>query len=162
MRSMARLNNYGFSFIELAIAMLLVILLMGIVSAVKGRLAAAQGERTVTEIQGILNAAREYYSQNNNTWPSTMAQLQTFIPHIVVNAAGNANNIFGNQYVLVNNGSTFAVQTTVPSKATNLIKGGSFASILNDNGVSSNIQCTTTAPIDASVGRIQYDEKHSI
>ena len=162
MRSMARFNNYGFSCIELAIAMLLVILLMGIVSAVKGRLAAAQGERTVTEMQGILNAAREYYSQNNNTWPSTMTQLQTFIPHIIVNAAGNANNVFGNQYVLVNSGSTFAVQTTVPSKVTNLIKGGSLASILSDNGVTSNIQCVTITPIDSSVGRLQYDKKYSI
>ena len=162
MRSMARCNNYGFTYLELSIAVLLLSILLGIVSATKGRIAAAQGERTVTEMQSILTAAREYYPQNSNTWPSTMSQLQTFLPNIVINVAGNASNVFGYQYVLVNNGATFAVQTKVPSKSTNLIRGGSLASILNDDGVSSNIQCVTTSPVDTSVGRLQYEKTHTI
>lgn len=162
MRSMARRNNYGFTYLELSIAVLLLSILLGIVSATKGRIAAAQGERTVTEMQSILTAAREYYPQNSNTWPSTMSQLQTFLPNIVINAAGNASNVFGYQYVLVNNGATFAVQTKVPSKSTNLIRRGSLASILNDDGVSSNIQCVTTSPVDTSVGRLQYEKIHPI
>ena len=162
MRSMARRNNYGFTYLELSIAVLLLSILLGIVSATKGRIAAAQGERTVTEMQSILTAAREYYPQNSNTWPSTMSQLQTFLPNIVINAAGNASNVFGYQYVLVNNGATFAVQTKVPSKATNLIREGSFASILNNDGVTSNIQCVTTSPFDTSVGRLQYAKTHPI
>ena len=150
MRNTAIHNNHGFSLLELCIAVFLVFFFMGVISAVKGRVIAAQGAHTITEMQSILDGARQFFLSNNR-WPNNMTELKTMLPNIPT------NNLFGNTYNLTPNGTTFKVTTIVPYNSANIIKDGRFA-VISDTGSANLIQLTTTIPMDTKIGRLQYEQ----
>jgi len=150
MRNTAIHNSRGFSVLELTIAVFLLFFIFAITTAVKGRVTAAQGVRTMIEMQAILDAARQYYLANNQ-WPNTMAQLKTLLPNI------QANNVFGNVYNLVPNGNVFTVNTVVPYKSVNAIESGRFVA-LSDTGSANLVQLSTPIPMNSQIGRLQYEQ----
>ena len=150
MRNTAIHNNHGFSLLELCIAVFLVFFFMGVISAVKGRVIAAQGAHTITEMQSILDGARQFFLSNNR-WPNNVIELRTVLPNIPT------NNLFGNVYSITPNGTIFVVTTVVPYKSVNITKDGRFA-VISDTGSANLIQFTTTIPMDNRIGRLQYEQ----
>ena len=152
MRNMAILNKNGFSLLEVSIAMFLLLFFVGVISAVQGRIVAARGAKTVTEMQSILEAAREYYiTQNPPAWPTTLIQIQTVFTNVPT------NNVFGNAYTIGTTGNSFFVSTVVPANSVNAIKDGRFAVVLNV-GANETINLSTTIPMDTKIGRLQYEQ----
>ena len=150
MRNMAILNKSGFSLLEICIAMFLLLFFVGVISAVQGRIVAARGAKTMTEMQSILDAARQYYTINN-AWPTSIAQVQTVLANVPT------NNVFGNVYTIGTAGNSFYVSTIVPTKSVNAIKDGRFA-VISNIGVNETITLSTTIPIDTKTGRLQYEK----
>ncbi len=147
---MAILGKDGFSLLEVSIAMFLLLFFVGVISAVQGRIVAAQGAKTMTEMQSILDAARQYYTINN-TWPTTIVQIQT----VLTNAP--TNNVFGNAYTIGTSGNSFNVSSSAPVNSVNAIKDGRVA-IISNVGVNETITLSTTIPIDTKIGRLQYEQ----
>ena len=150
MRNTAIHNNRVFSLVEIAIAMIISLCLISIISAAKGRIVAAQGAHTITEMQSILEGARQFFLLNNR-WPNNMTELRTSLPKIAV------NNLFGNAYNVVPSGDVFYVNTIVPYNSVNLIKDGRFA-VISNTGSASLVQLSTTIPMDTKIGRLQYEQ----
>jgi len=150
MRNTAKYSQTGFSLTELVIAVFLLFFLIGIVSAVQGRILGAKGARTMIEMEAILDSARQFYSQNNR-WPNNMTELRTFWPRI------QANNVFGNPYNVAPMGGTFTVNTVVPYKSVNVIKSGRFV-VISDTGLANLIQLSSSIPMNTKIGRLQYEQ----
>ena len=152
MRNRAILNKRGFSLLEVSIALFLLLFFVGVISAVQGRVVAAQGAHTMVEMQTILDSARQFYLQNNR-WPNSMTELQTFWPKI------KTNNVFGNPYNVATSvsGSTFTVNTVVPYKSMNVIKSGRFV-VISDTGSANLVQLSATLPMDTKIGWLQYEQ----
>jgi len=149
-RNTAKHGCRGFSLLELTIAVFLMLFLLGIVSAVKGRILAAQGARTRIEMEAILDAARQFYLQNNR-WPNNITELKTFLPNIPT------NNVFGNVYNVAPNGGIFMVNTVAPYKSLNVIKNGRFV-VVSDTGTANLIQLSSTIPMNTKMGRLRYEQ----
>ena len=145
------INNFsGFSLLELVIAVFLIAVLFGILPVAQGRITAAKGARTVIEMQAILDAAQQFYSQNNR-WPNDMTELKTFLPRI------SANNVFGNVYNVIPNGGIYTVNTIVPYKSVNVIKNGRFV-VISDTGTANLVQMSSPIPMNTKTGRMQYGQ----
>ena len=156
MRNTAKHDRMGLTTVELVIAVFLLLFLMGIISAVQGRVQAAKGAHTIIEMESILDSARQFYLQNNR-WPNNMTEVRTFLPNISLNAGGVAFNIFGNPYNVAPNGVTFTVNTVVPYKSVNAIRSGRFI-VVKDNGSADLIQLFSTIPMNTKIGRLQYEK----
>jgi len=150
MRNRAIHNKRGFSLVEISIALFLVFFLVGIVMAAKGRIVAAQGAHTITEMQSILDGARQFYLQNNR-WPNNIAEVQTFLPKIPT------NNLFGNAYNVSPSGNVFMVNTIVPYNSINTMRDGRFV-VISNTGSANLVQLSTTIPMDNKIGRLQYEQ----
>lgn len=154
MRNTAKHGLKGLTTIELVIAVFLLLVLMGVISAIQGRVLAAKGAHTVIEMEAILDSARQFYLQNSR-WPNNLTELQSVLPKIPL------NNVFGNPYNVTPNGATFTVNTRVPYRSVNAVRNGRFI-VVQDTGSADLIQLFSTIPIDTKIGRLLYEKPRGI
>jgi type II secretory pathway pseudopilin PulG len=116
-------NRSAFSLLELTIVVIIltVLLTFAVPSMYRAYLEKA-GTKTALEIQNIQDAARSYYLQKGNGWPSSInsppndLESSGYLP-----ASWNALNPFGNSYMISSTSALFTVLTNVADGAQNIV-----------------------------------------
>ncbi len=108
----------GFSLLEMAVAMAIMVVLTTAIAPVAVRQAQIKaGEKSAREINIIQEAARKYYI-DNNSWPNLLEDLKV---GGYLNNAWITKNPWGFDYNISSTPSTFSVANQVPPSIVNLL-----------------------------------------
>jgi prepilin-type N-terminal cleavage/methylation domain-containing protein len=138
----------GFSLIELSIAMgVIAVLTTAILPVAIRSIEVKAGEKTITEVVLIHDAARKFY-KDYKSWPSDMAQLQT---QGYVGSGWSLLNPWNNPYKVSSASKTFSVSTTVPESLLGMIAARLPQSSMDALTVTSTIGTGTQESISPGV-----------
>ena len=112
------LKYQGFSLVELSIVMgVIAVLATAILPIAVRSIEMKAGEKTVTEVVLIQDAARKFYSQQK-AWPSDLAQLQAMG---YLSTRWSLLNPWGNPYQISSTPKIFSVSTVVPQNLVSML-----------------------------------------
>ena len=86
----------GFTLIELIIVIVIIAVLAAIVApAMISQTGKARQSEAVAALGALRTAAKLYYSENGDVWPTTMAHLQIYVPAAELNGPNFNNTHYG-------------------------------------------------------------------